>query len=49
MHKIDKRNKKYKSFKDLTIVCNHDLGIVADIYSYIAEAEIITFGKQLLN
>lgn len=42
-------NYKYKNFKDLTIVCNHDLGIVVDIYSYIVEAEIITFGKHLLN
>lgn len=40
---------KYKNFKDLTIVCHDDLGITADIYSYIAEAEIITFGKHLLN
>lgn len=40
---------KYKNFKDLTIVCNDDLGITADIYSYIAEAELFTFGKHLLN
>ena len=40
------RKYKYKNFSNLQIICNDDLGIIADIFSYVAEAQLLVFGKN---